>query len=473
MVLSKSQITNLLVFTGLLFTTARSIRETDNFYALALISFVGIWILNYKAFWDLKFKKVLLLFLPFGIWAVMTSIWSLEPMISFTRGLFYVFIASTTVLIGYIYKEKLKALFLIVAYLNGIFIILSFLSLISGIPSDSWTANHGMGFTSIFTHQNTLAAVLMFTLIGPTFYLLRTVIPERFNRESSGHAIPACLKPESKSRLVIPECFNRESLLLLLLILSNLFFIYLSYSRAVMLALFIGTLFFIFIGTRIKTKLIFTSLITILTLILYLFPGNWFMNYLNKGAPDLLARRMILWEPSYNAALNGGIFGLGYGVSDPTVESNYKKENKFGELKREKGNSILALIEETGIIGLSLFFIPIVFAIKALLSVFSKFRILKLALSEAEVSEFRERGLNTGSIQLPNFQASNLPISSSPRLVNFQSSQLPNFLLFSFILAFIFHAQFEGWLTGVTYSFFIVFLVFLSSSINLKKYKIF
>jgi len=56
--------------------------------------------------------------------------------------------------------------------INGLIVVISFLSLISGIPSDAWTANHGLGFTSIFTHQNTLAAVLMFTLIGPVYFLI-------------------------------------------------------------------------------------------------------------------------------------------------------------------------------------------------------------------------------------------------------------------------------------------------------------
>jgi len=45
--------------------------------------------------------------------------------------------------------------------------------------------------------------------------------------------------------------------------------------------------------------------------------------------------------PSYQAALNGGLFGLGYGVTDPTVESNYKKKINLVNYSMEKETAFL------------------------------------------------------------------------------------------------------------------------------------
>lgn len=59
--------------------------------------------------------------------------------------------------------------------------------------------------------------------------------------------------------------------------------------------------------------------------------------------------------PSYKAVLKAGIIGLGYGITAPNIISIYKKENQFCEIKRKKGNSILANIEESCIDGLILF----------------------------------------------------------------------------------------------------------------------
>ena len=248
---TKEKLTNIFVFLGLLFAMARLIRGIDNLYVLALLSFCGIFFLNYKKLYEPDFKKILIWFLPFGVWACLTAIWSLEPVISFSRGLFYIFIISTAVLIGFIYKNKSRDLFKQFLILNGLIIFISLLSLISGIPSDAWTANHGMGFTSIFKHQNTLAAVLMFTLIGPICFLVNTCMSSLDGRIS-------------KFMLSGDEaCFKRESILLGLLILANLFFIYLSYSRAVMLALLVGGVLLVFLLGTIKTNLIFTLFLII------------------------------------------------------------------------------------------------------------------------------------------------------------------------------------------------------------------
>ncbi len=84
---------------------------------------------------------------------------------------------------------------------------------------------------------------------------------------------------------------------------------------------------------------------------------------LSKHGWDILATRAILWEPSYEAAKLGGVTGIGYGMSASGIyvyeaeDLSKDQENYY----REKGNSTLAIIEETGLIGIvivfSLFFV--------------------------------------------------------------------------------------------------------------------
>lgn len=72
-----------------------------------------------------------------------------------------------------------------------------------------------------------------------------------------------------------------------------------------------------------------------------------------------------MWEPSYKAALNGGLTGLGYGISDPDILLPGTGSHYDGErYVREKGNSVLALIEEVGFTGLILFLLPLMYVLK-------------------------------------------------------------------------------------------------------------
>ncbi|MHB1688319.1 MAG: hypothetical protein ACYCVH_13220 [Ignavibacteriaceae bacterium] len=110
------------------------------------------------------------------------------------------------------------------------------------------------------------------------------------------------------------------------------------------------------------------------------------------------------------------MIGLGYGISDPNIiltgtGSHYEN----GIYIREKGNSILALIEETGLIGLTLFLFPIIYI-----------------LSRWLLNQNNSKFLQDSEFRIQNF-------------FNIQHSKL----ILPFLLAFIFHAQFEAWWVGV------------------------
>lgn len=485
MKVNKSKFTAILVFTGLLFSTARMIRGTDNLYIVTLISFVGVWLLNYKMLWNKEFKYIVFWFMPFGIWAVISSLWSLEPIVSLTRGLFYIFIMFTAVLIGFLYRSKLNALMLIFTLMNLIFILLSYISLISGIPSDAWTANHGLGFTSIFLHQNTLAAVLMFTLIGPVYLLFKNmeqsksiVIPEKVSEFRKGNRHSEFVS-ETKSETNLhkfslsnstPYKFNilkifvkPEFIFSLLLFFSNIYFIYLSYSRAVMLALFIGGLLFIYLLGTLKFNIIFSLILLIISLSVFFIFNASVTKYIKKTSPDYFSRRNILWVPSYHAALHGGILGLGFGVTDPNVESDFEKMNRFGELKREKGNSVLALIEEVGIIGLVLFMLPFLNVILRFVTVFKNPELKRNDIPD-EVSSLLRNSESMNFLNKLTSQHKNISTSSF-------------FILpFAFLISFLVHSQFEGWMIGISnlgiLVYFIINNIIIFKYISFNKYNL-
>ena len=103
-----------------------------------------------------------------------------------------------------------------------------------------------------------------------------------------------------------------------------------------------------------------------IAMIIYLTPAlNQFADkIIKKDFPEFYSSRLWMWEPSYKAALEGGLFGLGYGISHPEIRSGeYSDHFENGRLIREKGNSSLALIEEAGVVGLVLFLLPILYAL--------------------------------------------------------------------------------------------------------------
>ena len=151
------------------------------------------------------------------------------------------------------------------------------------------------------------------------------------------------------------------------------------------------------------------------TLIIYLTPAinNFVDKIIKKDFPEVYSSRMWMWEPSYKAALEGGLFGLGYGISHPDIRSGeYSDRYENGRLIREKGNSTLALIEEAGLIGLVLFLLPlIVMIVKNKIKLHSKISILTthyplLTAALAALllhAQFEAWWVGVGSVQLPLF----------------------------------------------------------------------
>ncbi|MEY4880207.1 MAG: hypothetical protein RJB62_1676 [Pseudomonadota bacterium] len=69
---------------------------------------------------------------------------------------------------------------------------------------------------------------------------------------------------------------------------------------------------------------------------------------------DIFFSRRGPWTDSYNAAVEGGWFGLGYGVS--AGDTDFAAGLTANQYGREKGNTQLAVWEETGLVGVLLYF---------------------------------------------------------------------------------------------------------------------
>jgi O-antigen ligase len=351
------------------------------------------------------------------LYCLITSIWSLNPIISLQRSLYllllYAGILSSVLLYKKFYPDKGIG-FLIPA--NIMILVLSAVSLIFGIPEDSWSGGNGLGFMGFAGHQNTLAAAILFTLPGIVAWGL----------DKSGFPLRSNIAQNATSRVFRLSSYSAFGGLLLV---SNVLLLILTYSRASILALVIGTITYLII-TKSKKILAILFIITALLVVLYFtipFIQNSFDSVLTKDGGKILGRRMILWEPSLEAAKLGGVFGLGYGVSAPAIKTPVLTGSHYedGRYIREKGNSVLAMIEETGLIGLILFLLPMIWIIRKFIIYNSQFTIKE-----------------------------NLRSNSTFYIVHCT------------LFAMLVHAQFEAWWVGVGSVAIPLFLIFLFMTLS-------
>lgn len=325
------------------------------------------------------------LFILPGLWFLLTSLWSSYPEVSALRALYFILISLGCISAGILWiRYSDKNIFDFFLLSNVIVILICVFSILTNIPSDSWTGGHGKGFMGFFGHQNLLASVILFTI--PTVFGFK-------------------IKDQRKKFKVF----------IFILLTLNFVIIILTYSRSAILSLIFGVIIFLILNK--SWKIISYSLVAaaLITLIIYLTPSlNQFADkIIKKDFPEFYSSRIWMWEPSYKAALEGGLFGLGYGISHPDIRSGeYSDRYENGRLIREKGNSSLALIEEAGLIGLVLFLLPlIVMIVKNKIKLHSKLSLpttnnslLTAALAAFILhAQFEAWWIGVGSVQLPLF----------------------------------------------------------------------
>jgi len=140
---------------------------------------------------------------------------------------------------------------------------------------------------------------------------------------------------------------------------ATLLLIVLSRSRAALLVVFfVGVGAAGVMGWRRAIPVATLGIAAFVTLMLAIpEPGGAITaDLVYKGNRDagVLASRQQIWEDTFNAALQGGMWGAGYGVSvgSETVSSSMTTAVGYA---REKGNSQLGIVEELGVIGLLLY----------------------------------------------------------------------------------------------------------------------
>lgn len=326
--------------------------------------------------------KEYFIFLPFVIYCLLTSFWSISSQVSAARSLYFLLLSFGMFSVIKLINHYNLNLFNYLLPANLSVVVLSLISLVFNIPAANWSGGSGIGFMGFSAHQNTLASAVIITMPAALYFL--------FNTDNS-----------------VANIFNSKyfKLFIYFLITINIFLLILTYSRAALLSLLIGIIVYPILSK--SKKIIYTLSAAAIILLIACFTitplNNFIQNYLDKNGEGIFGRRMMLWQPSYHAALQGGLFGLGFGISAPDIKTNPLTGSYYenGRYIREKGNSTLALIEETGVIGFIIFIIPLGF--------------LLIRLNK------------------------NYPDNKNPQTI----------FLVSILIALIVHAQFEAWLVGI------------------------
>lgn len=143
-------------------------------------------------------------------------------------------------------------------------------------------------------------------------------------------------------------------------------FILMSQSRASLLIAIFAIAGFMLAQSRRQRFFSLFSLLFVITLI-FSFRPELFQSSVKqvvyKHGDEILATRQQSWEESLNAAELGGWMGAGYGVS--IGSGSWQGGLSAVGYGREKGNSQLAIIEETGVIGL-VFYLFVILSVSVL-----------------------------------------------------------------------------------------------------------
>lgn len=276
-----------------------------------------------------------LLTLAFAFWALVTSIWSEVPQLTFLKALAFMLIAFAGLASGYawVHQNSLQ---------NGLKYLgpLTAVTLLSGLLGQTT----GQGNTSI----GELA-----TFQGMTD-----------NTNMFGSLLAMC------SPFLVWQTYcnwenRRKRVVWLLLAGLGLFYLFGSTSRAAILVV-LCTLFglFLTLGQNRKVVVLFLAggLIGSVFLFMPQQRDEIANRFIFKGqTSDLGATysRDEVWLESYELAALGGWIGGGYGVT--IGDKDFQGGLSAVGYGREKGNSQFAIVEETGLAGLAIYFFSLVF----------------------------------------------------------------------------------------------------------------
>lgn len=349
---------------------SRLLFNSDGYYLILVLFLTTLAIYCYpERFFSTVFLKNLFLFIPFFFFALLSSVWSQIPIITFSKSL----ILGLTILCAIVFTQlnvpTNKSCLWHFIPISLVTIGISLISIIFSNPENSWTGGNGMGFKGYFLHQNALGSLCFFNLIPLLFLLLKQ-------------------KNNLTDKYKIIYLNSRITNYLIIFSLGlNILLLFLTYNRASILSFFVVVICFLFI---VKKKITLVLLISSFLLALPFFLFNKSINHtvkmlIFKNYDVNFSVREKLLIPSYQAAIDNFYLGSGYGISDQKF-----KKDVFGEditykipfqksitlFSRDKAYSTLAVIEEIGILGFMTLLFPIVVVLFQNLrkNIYSKFK---------------------------------------------------------------------------------------------------
>lgn len=264
------------------------------------------------------------------LYAVMTTVWSPVPALTGPKSLAFLLVAISYSAAGAVWAETASQR----SVLNIIWpiVILTLLAGFggAGLSSAQVRVNEAVElYRGLAFNSNFLGILVLVALPLPLWLLSQSDLTKRAKRIQFG-------------------------------ILAALAYMLLStFSRASILGAAIMGLIYLIGQGATRLFLAFTALIVVVTTVPLLFP-EWvnilIVQYVYKGdvvQATIMTSRLSVWSESYEAAVEGGVFGLGYGVS--YGYDAFTAGISASSYGREKGNVSLAIIEEVGLFGYALF----------------------------------------------------------------------------------------------------------------------
>lgn len=299
-------------------------------FSLTLFLLVSRWrdisaVLRHSPFWAVVI---------YGLWGLMTFFWSEEPALSLLKALVFLWLATVMIVAGYSWvarqPQSRKLDFL------GPFAVVSLLASLTGQIEENEDAG-SVVYAGLTGNPNYLGFLLA---VSSAWILWRIYL--------------------------VGSQDKRRYFLYRVAFVVNLYFLLMSHSRASLLAflcIFLG--FLTGIGRIRKWLPILLGSLYIAysyvpgvneVVTRYIFKAS--TAHLEDVGGNLYYSRDQVWQYSYELAMKGGMAGGGYGV---TIGEQFKggvgSTISSGQYGREQGNSQLAVIEQTGWIGLGFYLI--------------------------------------------------------------------------------------------------------------------
>ena len=302
-----------------------------------VLTTVMAYVIGTGRMWKPLRTRFAIVTLVYGVWGAATVIWSESPLLSTLKSIAFLMVAPTCLIAGYNWSLRTPT-----ENTLDFLMPLTVSALLAGI----------LGRFSAHAYDYEGASSLYQGLVsGPNMF---------------GSMLSMC-SPYLLWKLFYKWENMRLRAFWLLLTLIGLYYLLAASSRGAMMIVIITVIgMCLSLGLRRRVQLIILSIAAAILLVLILpnqleaLQQKWI--YKNSShSQGIFYTRLDPWRVSWEKAQQGGWFGGGYGVSigDKTGEFKFSlSAEKYG---REKGNTQLAIIEETGVIGLVLYLVSLFF----------------------------------------------------------------------------------------------------------------